>query len=72
MAIYRLTSSLAAFAPDEKCALTIPRNSLLKKDNYIPAMGLTDVGWAGKTVTVVVDDFLENSEPFQVSLGQGA
>jgi hypothetical protein len=65
MAIYRLTSSLVAFAPKEQSALTIPKGSLLKKDNYIPATGLTDVGWARRTVMVAVEDFLENTELFQ-------
>jgi hypothetical protein len=64
MAIYRLTSPLVAFAPDEKCALTIPKGALIKKDNYMPTIGLTDVGWAHRTVTVAVADLRENSEPF--------
>jgi hypothetical protein len=64
MAIYRLTNPIAGFVEKEKQALTIPEGSLIKKDNCIPAAGLTDIGWSGKTVTVAVKDFFERIEPF--------
>jgi hypothetical protein len=64
MAIYRLIGPLAAFAPKDNHALNIPKGSLVKKDSYLPAKGLTDLGWGRKTVMVAVQDFLQVIEPF--------
>jgi hypothetical protein len=69
VAIYRLKCPPAAFTADEKHAFRIPTGSLVKKDNYIPAIGLTDLGWARKTVTVAVQDFVACIELFGETTG---
>jgi hypothetical protein len=63
MALYRLNTPLVAFAADERRAVTIPAGSLIEKDKFVPSIDLTNVAWAGKTVTVAIQDFLEHSEP---------
>jgi hypothetical protein len=64
MAIYRLVRPLSAFAEDEKFTFNIPTGSLVRKDNYVPAAGLTTIGWGFMSVTVGVQDFLRFVEPF--------
>jgi hypothetical protein len=64
VSIYRITRPLTAYAVKEKRALTIPAGSLVKKENYVPAVGVTDIDWAHKIVTVAVQDFLQRIEPF--------
>jgi hypothetical protein len=49
---------------EEKHAFTIPAGSLIETDNYVPAIGVTDIGWSGKTATVTVQDFIERIELF--------
>jgi hypothetical protein len=63
MAIYRLIKPLAAFAPREERAFTIPAGSLLEKDILIEAFDLTSVEWAGGMVLVPIQDLIERSEP---------
>jgi hypothetical protein len=64
MAIYRLIRPLAAFAPKEKRAFTIPPGSLIEKDVLIEAFDLTGVEWAGRIVLVPIQDLIERCEPF--------
>ncbi len=64
MAIYRLVKPLAAFAPKEKHAFTIPPGSLIEKDILVEAFDLAHVEWAGRIVLVPIQDLIERSEPF--------
>lgn len=62
MATYRLTRPLVAFASPERQAFTIPAGTLIEKENLIAAIGLTGINWAGKSVSVAIQDFIERSE----------
>jgi len=64
MAIYCLIRPLLALAVDEEPTFTMLAGCLVRKDNYIPACGLTSIGWARKTVTVVAQDLVKCIEPF--------
>jgi len=60
---YQLTKPLVVFEPQKKHAFTIPTGSVVEKDDFLAAVGLIPILWAGKRVTVAVQDLKESSLP---------
>jgi hypothetical protein len=60
---YYLTKPLVAFAASERRAFTIPSGSVVEGNRFLATVGLTAISWAGKLVTVFIQDLRESSKP---------
>ena len=62
MPMYRLDSPIVGIPLGSKEPITVPAGSLVEKDSYLKAVGLTVVFIEGKPVTVMAQDFLERAK----------
>jgi hypothetical protein len=58
----RLISPISGFRAGERTVITIPAGSLVERDSFLAAVGLTVVFWNGRRVTVTIQELAERSE----------
>lgn len=62
MLTYRLTRSIAALPLGSTQVIFLPAGTLIKRDDFLTAVGITDVFLDGRRISVIVQDLIEGSE----------
>jgi hypothetical protein len=62
MSSYRMSKPTTGFPVGKSHVITIPAGAVIEKDDFLARVGLTVVFWAGKRLTVSVQDLRENAE----------
>lgn len=62
MLTYRLTRSIAALPLGSTQVISLPAGTLIKRDDLLTAVGITDVFLDGRRISVIVQDLIEGSE----------